>query len=317
MSDEQGYYATLGVTFRADDAAIGKAYKKLALALHPDKNPGAEAADTFQRVTTSYHIIMDETKRKNYLRLFMIRCYMSQVPPGENGGLRPFYAFSVAKSKNAIGNKTDRLITIDLLEHKLTNYRKDTLKKEFALSALAGVERSDHKALELTLSFKETHPYYIRARCEEQYDTLLSVLQRIVHANQQVGDGGAGAGAAMDEALRLLADDARSPPSSVMKSKVIKRAERSVGSSLVADWQPRFMVMGTTQVLPLRDAGLHPQARPSSHPHPRPHPHPHTTEVSSPHPHPHPHPHPGAALPRRGAAAAREHPPALASPPRA
>lgn len=50
---QKGYFATLGVTFRADDATIGKAYKKLALKMHPDKNPGPSAVDQFQKITTS------------------------------------------------------------------------------------------------------------------------------------------------------------------------------------------------------------------------------------------------------------------------
>lgn len=103
---EAGYYATLGVTFRSDEAAINKAYKKLALKMHPDKNPGPEAADTFQKITTSYHVITDDNKRKNYMRLFLLRCYMSQERPRDTGPLRPHYAFMVEKSKFAMGSKS-------------------------------------------------------------------------------------------------------------------------------------------------------------------------------------------------------------------
>ena len=82
-------------------------------------------------------MISDEQKRKTYLNLFMLRCYMSQVPPRPRDGLRPHYAFVVEKSKFAMGSKSDRLITIDLLERKLHSFKKDTLRKEFALSTLA------------------------------------------------------------------------------------------------------------------------------------------------------------------------------------
>lgn len=50
---DRGYYATLGVSFDADDTVITKAYKKKALKLHPDKNPGPSAVEEFQKITTS------------------------------------------------------------------------------------------------------------------------------------------------------------------------------------------------------------------------------------------------------------------------
>ena len=62
--EEKGYYATLGINFRSDENQINRAYKKLALKMHPDKNPGPEAVDLFQKITTSYHIITDEEKRE-------------------------------------------------------------------------------------------------------------------------------------------------------------------------------------------------------------------------------------------------------------
>ena len=38
-TEEKGYFATLGLDFRSDSDAISRAYKKLALKMHPDKNP--------------------------------------------------------------------------------------------------------------------------------------------------------------------------------------------------------------------------------------------------------------------------------------
>ncbi|VEU34220.1 unnamed protein product [Pseudo-nitzschia multistriata] len=61
------YYQILGVPRSAADAAIKKAYKKLAVKWHPDKNPGDEqATKNFQKISEAYATLSDEKKRKIY-----------------------------------------------------------------------------------------------------------------------------------------------------------------------------------------------------------------------------------------------------------
>lgn len=61
------YYDLLEVAPNASDGDIRKAYRKKALRLHPDRNPGdEEAAKKFQELSNAYQILSDEKKRATY-----------------------------------------------------------------------------------------------------------------------------------------------------------------------------------------------------------------------------------------------------------
>jgi len=61
------YYAILGVDRSANDDQLKKAYRKLAIKWHPDKNPDNEEATTnFQIISEAYACLSDEKKRKLY-----------------------------------------------------------------------------------------------------------------------------------------------------------------------------------------------------------------------------------------------------------
>ena len=64
---EKDYYEVLGVNADASQKDITKAYRKLARQLHPDQNPGDDAAeDRFKDVSAAYDVLGDESKRKEY-----------------------------------------------------------------------------------------------------------------------------------------------------------------------------------------------------------------------------------------------------------
>lgn len=66
---DQDLYAVLGVTKDADQDSIKKAYRKLAMQYHPDKNPGNKAAeDKFKEAAKAYEVLGNKEKRARYDR---------------------------------------------------------------------------------------------------------------------------------------------------------------------------------------------------------------------------------------------------------
>ena len=59
-------YQALGIQKTASDKEIKEAYNRLALALHPDRNPKKDAHEQFDRVTKAYKILNNPAKRKKY-----------------------------------------------------------------------------------------------------------------------------------------------------------------------------------------------------------------------------------------------------------
>jgi len=63
----QDYYLVLSLTRSADDAAIKKAYRKLALKCHPEKNPGDQnVSERFKHIAEAYDVLSDPRKRAVY-----------------------------------------------------------------------------------------------------------------------------------------------------------------------------------------------------------------------------------------------------------
>jgi curved DNA-binding protein len=64
------YYQILGVDRQADEKAIKRAYRKLALKYHPDKNPDdKQAEEKFKELNEAYEVLGDATKRAKYDQL--------------------------------------------------------------------------------------------------------------------------------------------------------------------------------------------------------------------------------------------------------
>ena len=62
------FYALLGVARDAPEAEIKKAYRKLAMEFHPDRNPAPDAETKFKEITEAYEVLRDPQKRAAYDR---------------------------------------------------------------------------------------------------------------------------------------------------------------------------------------------------------------------------------------------------------
>src|SRR5262245_24935112 len=69
MASKRDYYEVLGVARDADEEALKKAYRKLAMQFHPDRNPGDPEADgRFKEAAEAFEVLRDPQKRARYDR---------------------------------------------------------------------------------------------------------------------------------------------------------------------------------------------------------------------------------------------------------
>lgn len=81
------YYAVLGVSKDADEEAIKKAYKKMALKWHPDRNVGKteEASKKFKEISEAFEVLSDKNKRTVYDQFGEEGLKGGAPPPGGQG----------------------------------------------------------------------------------------------------------------------------------------------------------------------------------------------------------------------------------------
>lgn len=93
---KRDYYDVLGVAKTASADEIKKAYRKLAVKYHPDKESGDEAK--FKELGEAYEVLKDSTKRQRYDQFG--HAGVGGGPAGHAGGANPFSGFSGFDGQN-------------------------------------------------------------------------------------------------------------------------------------------------------------------------------------------------------------------------
>ena len=60
------FYNILGVSEQSDQSDIKKAYRKLSMKWHPDRNSSREAKEQLQKISEAYETLSDTSKRNKY-----------------------------------------------------------------------------------------------------------------------------------------------------------------------------------------------------------------------------------------------------------
>ena len=89
------YYAILNIGRDASQEDIKKAYRKMALKFHPDKNKSDDAEEKFKEVAEAYEVLSDEDKRAAYDRYGEDGLHTSRLRPNqhEQSGFRRNFSF--------------------------------------------------------------------------------------------------------------------------------------------------------------------------------------------------------------------------------
>ena len=99
MANKRDYYEVLGVAKGASADEVKKAYRKLAIKYHPDKNPGnKEAEEKFKEAAEAYSVLSDPDKKAKYDQFG--HAGVDGAAPDFSGGFGDAYRLGVSRTRN-------------------------------------------------------------------------------------------------------------------------------------------------------------------------------------------------------------------------
>ncbi len=103
---KKDYYEILGISKNASEGEIKKAYRRLALQWHPDRNKSPEAEEKFKEINEAYEILSDPQKRRAYDQFGHAAFTPGGTPFSQGGawtykkGPFTFYSYSTASGES-------------------------------------------------------------------------------------------------------------------------------------------------------------------------------------------------------------------------
>nr|CAG4638668.1 EOG090X0BHG [Cyclestheria hislopi] len=161
----QNFYEVLGVPENCSQGEIKKAYRKLSLQLHPDKNDASDAEEKFRQLVGIYEVLRDEVKRAKYNRVLVEGLPNWRQPLYYYRRVRKmgmlelsvwlFVLFTIGQYAVAWGAYFEKKLAVEkLLSSKLKKLKKKKKKQE--IDVKGEVDRVLVKP-----SFKNTLPFQI------------------------------------------------------------------------------------------------------------------------------------------------------------
>ena len=121
MAEKRDYYEVLGLQKGASEDEIKKAFRKMAMKYHPDKNPGnKEAEEKFKEVNEAYSVLSDPDKKSKYDRFG----HAGVDPNGMGGASVALKIYSICSAARSAA------LAADSREEAISRERAETFRRQ-------------------------------------------------------------------------------------------------------------------------------------------------------------------------------------------